>query len=577
MTRTTRILMPFAAVAALALAAAVPAGLRGTGPNSTSIPTTGQSLTIQITDPVNYSPLLMPPASMDVTGVCAIGEMPPGSFNVLYVVDVSGSTDADYMLDPANAMSYVDADCDGFGSFAVPDLGDDMNGDREPGETLDGEISGVLALNASLAEVPDVRVGVVAFASGALAADVDPARPNSGRIRQVFTTPLADRDFNGVVDVEEVLRSLRSEHARGGSIGEFTRVRQSVLGNNTGFPAALAVVNDTMALFPADGRRVVFYLSDGYSNVGGRCIDGACEAALDATVSAGMIVNTVGVGLASDPEDLAYVAARTGGTFVQVDDPSELSTVLPGLNPAGIDHVEIDGAVMPVDPLGTFTTVVECTEPGTMIVTATCVADDPDATRTSADVTLECMELPEVCDDFVDNDGDGLIDCLDPDCPCPGIGKDPSVIRFYKCKPGRDYVSIHGSIPLCDGDALTTEPLGLLLTNVHGVVYKAELAPGLLKRVGTHRWLYYDRNAARAHAGVELLEVRYYPHEGIYTFAFKAYGDLAPVATEALMAIQLKVGSEMFVLESVWKRRSYGWKLELPKGSTPPAPCVPGS
>jgi hypothetical protein len=461
MLRSTAVVRAFVAAAAgVTWAAAVHAGVLGTGPNSTSIPSTGQSLSIAITSPVDYSPLLMPPASMEVDGVCAVGNMPGEAFNVLYVVDVSGSTDRDHMIDPAQNVAYVDADGDKVGSFIAPDPGDDLNADGEAGEILDGELSGVIALNASIASTPDVRVGVVVFASDASATDVDPAIPNSGRVRQVFTAPpLADRNANGVADIEEVLRSLRSEHRAGGSVGVFTRVRRSTLGTNTNFSAALATINETLARFPAGGRGVVYYLSDGRSNVGGRCFTGACDDELDAAVAGGTIINTVGVGLSSDPEDLEFVADRTGGTFVKVDDPSDLATVLPGLLPAGIDRVEIDGTVMPLDPLGTFSTVVECPAPGSFTVTATCFADDPDATAIAADLTLECVALPEVCDDFVDNDGDGLIDCLDPDCPCAPIGKDPGFIRFRPADPGHDYVSIHGSIPLCDATALTTEPL----------------------------------------------------------------------------------------------------------------------
>lgn len=576
MMHPTKLVMLFAIAASVAWAAAVSAGVMGTGPNSTLIPSTGQPLSIAITSPLDYSPMLMPPASMEVTGVCVVGEIPAGSFNVLYVIDVSGSTDASYMTGPAHSIAYVDANGNGLGSFAAPDPGDDFNGDGEAGETLDGEISGVLALNASLPEDPDVRVGIVAFASKASATDVDPATPNSGRVRQVFTAPpLTDRNVNSVPDIEEVLRSLRSEDAAGGSVELFTRVRRSALRNNTNFSAALATVNDTLAEFPADGRTVVFYLSDGRSNLGGRCFTGACEDELDTAVAAGTIIHTVGVGLASDPEDLEFVADRTGGTFVQVDDPGELSTVLPGLTPAGVDRVDVDGTTMPLDVLGTFSTVVECPVPGSFTITATCFADDVDVTQTAADLTLECQALIEICDDFIDNDGDGLIDCLDPDCPCAAIGKDPGVIRLRPRDPGHDYLAVHGSIPLCDGTALTTEPLGVLLTNANGVVYMVELPAGLLTQVGTFRYRYRNPAARREHWGVERLDVRYFARRGIYTFRFKAYGDLAPMATEAMMALQLKVGSEMFLNVSEWQRRSHGWRLMLPPRAAPPIGCMP--
>ena len=92
-------------------------------------------------------------------------------------LDVSGSTDLDFMI--SNSIAYVDADGDGVGSFAAPDPGDDFNGDGEAGETLDGEISGVLSLNLSIGNPSNVTVGAQAFASSAEGADVLPTAPNT--------------------------------------------------------------------------------------------------------------------------------------------------------------------------------------------------------------------------------------------------------------------------------------------------------------------------------------------------------------------------------------------------------------
>src|SRR5262245_1914664 len=202
----------------------------GPGPNSQTIPSTGQSLSVLISAPPNGSSVPMPPGTAEVRGNCAIGSVAGQPINVVYAVDVSGSTDLNYMV--ANSIPLVDAN----GNHVSGDAGDDVNGDGERGDVLDGEIAGVLAVHASTGH--PVNVGVVAFATNASAADVNPAAPNTLPISQFFATPpLVDRNGLGGPDIIEVLRSLDSNHntPTGGQIGKFTLVSRSTLGNNTRF------------------------------------------------------------------------------------------------------------------------------------------------------------------------------------------------------------------------------------------------------------------------------------------------------------------------------------------------------
>ena len=361
----------------------------GPGPNTTTIPGTGQNLGVVITAPPNNTQVPIPPGTQLVEANCAIGSVPGQPINLLYVVDVSGSTDRTYMQQ--NGIQLVDANGDG-----VITALDDYNGDGEAGETLDGEISGVLALNASIGNPLTVRVGVTAFASSSVNADMGPA----GGDQKFTVPPQNDANANLRSDVEDVLRSLRSEHPSGGTIGQFTAKGPGSIGNSTDFIDALTTMNATLAAFHRPGPTSCTSCPTGSRTRGYACTGGnptgACLAALNTAVAAGTKIYTVGVGASADPADLACIANYTGGTFVQVTDPSDLAAVLPSITPKGIDHVEIDGVTVPIDGLGNFDMTVPCpgnSPPQPFTVTATCVATDEASTTIEACITLTCYNL----------------------------------------------------------------------------------------------------------------------------------------------------------------------------------------
>ena len=361
----------------------------GPGPHDTVIPSTGQRLSVVITQPPEGGTVPLDPGTTALKAQCALGAVPPQTFNVLYVIDVSGSTDRAYM--EAFGIPLVDVNGDGIPGGP----GDDVNGDGQAGDTLDGELAGVLALNASLGTEATINVGVVAFASQAGTADVDPADG-----LQVSTGLRTDHDGDGTPDIVQVLRSVDSSYLNpaGGRIGLFTPVPPSVIGTQTNFAAALAAANAALAGFPTADRNLVFFLSDGRSTAGNRCVDGDCASQLAAAAAAHTVVNTFGIGTAIDDVDLRFIATQTGGSFTAVPQPERLSTVLPVVAPAGLDRADVNGLPVALDALGRITVPLTCVDRTPFTTTVVCVATD--GATIAADVTVQC----------VGHCGDGIVD-----------------------------------------------------------------------------------------------------------------------------------------------------------------------
>lgn len=379
-------------MAALVLGLAIiPGAAFAVNPNSTTIPSTGQSLDIQIDSPPDgVTVAALDP--VDVTGVVGIGGLATDA-NVVYVVDVSGSTEFNSGLD-----------CDGSGDAT----GDDFNGDGAEGTTLDCEISGVIALNDSFGSLTGVDAGIVPFGSSAVVADVDPAAG-----QQDFTRPLdVDNNGNSTPDLEEVLRSLDV-----GAVNQFTAFS---FASGTDFDDALTSMNAAFAGQPAGEDNIAFFLSDGEGSLAT-----GPGTPLQAAIDAGTIVNTYAVGSAvtgecDAGEQLEVIASSTGGTCTVVADPADLAGTLGGSTPAGIDRVEvsIDGGppiLATLDALGNFSATIpaaDVTGP-THLIEATVFADDPDATSVTADVTINVQGASTATINVlkqVDSDPDGAFD-----------------------------------------------------------------------------------------------------------------------------------------------------------------------
>src|SRR5262249_2277451 len=113
----TRRLQAIAVVAGvLTLVALASASLFGPGPNSIPVPSSNQTLTVAITGPANNSTITVPPGSATLQGNCQISPAQSNcstgtTVNVIYLVDVSGSTDLTYMTQ--NGIPQVDANGNG--------------------------------------------------------------------------------------------------------------------------------------------------------------------------------------------------------------------------------------------------------------------------------------------------------------------------------------------------------------------------------------------------------------------------------------------------------------------------------
>ena len=186
----------------------------------------------------------------------------------------------------------------------------------------------------------------------------------------------------------------------------------------------------------------------------------------------------------------------------------------------------------------------------------------------------------EVCDNLLDDDGDGLIDCLDDDCDaivgptcsdqcvvvsaCKGIGRTKAKIRFA---PGsqdqfmlRSQVVVSAAVvnPIVDG-------FKLLLSNANGPIYRAELLPGdiVFRRPGRYR--YIDRTAKAgpgerdglAQVSIMVKEV---DGQDMYVFRVKAWNDLS-LATLSEMTLQVTGVDDVATLTTGWGQRSNGWRL----------------
>jgi len=156
--------------------------------------------------------------------------------DVVFVIDVSDSTSSNFRGTPVG----------------------DQNRDGRSNTILDAEIAGFIALNRNLVDrglstVADVSI--VAFGTSAFIIDLDPTTPGV----QVTTKAGADKNGNGIPDVEEALSGLRSS-----GLTNFERALQE----------AIAVLQ-SLGTAPENGN--VIFLSDGEPTTGGEYLDEATQ------------------------------------------------------------------------------------------------------------------------------------------------------------------------------------------------------------------------------------------------------------------------------------------------------------
>jgi hypothetical protein len=303
-------------------------------------------------------------------------------------------------------------------------------------------------------------------------------------------------------------------------------------------------------------------------------------------------------GLVDDPDD-----EQSGGTIVfSLPEPATLRS----MRIVDVDINEPDGflelflaasgtSVIPIPPLGNNSAqTIEIVDAplvdgfAVYLFSSGAIDDiaiDEDLPRDD-DTGDECpVPNSEICNNGIDDDGDGRIDCADPDCPlgiatcgedgeevppCERIRRDPAKIRFDTHATGADSIKVHGRFFLHSDVELGVEGFSLLLTNVRGVVFHGTLAEGELhrKRGGKGRYVFVDRQARNGGPGdadnLFRVSVRVRNVDGLpaAVFRVRAYGDLS-LATERLMTLQVTIGDDVAVLEAPWRERSRGWVLRL--------------
>ena len=191
---------------------------------------------------------------------------------------------------------------------------------------------------------------------------------------------------------------------------------------------------------------------------------------------------------------------------------------------------------------------------------------------------------PETCNNGIDDDGDGFIDCADVDCqssqetcgancqlvpPCGCIFRDPAFVKLYQ-PPWLDYFKLHGRL-LVDPGMIVPEDVGfrVILSNANGVIYDANLPPAELRDFSPKlRWV-YKNNLAKDGAdpvtpwqGLSRVKMKVRRIQGVEFLAFKikSYGDY-DLATLPEMTTQVYTAGGVSSLTASWRPTKSGFKL----------------
>ncbi|WP_395708025.1 Calx-beta domain-containing protein [Reyranella sp.] len=322
--------------------------------NSGTIVSTGQTLGISLTAPDASSSTSEAASGL----VSRSGGSGTGQYNIAFVVDRSGST--------ASTFS---------GAKTVADL----NGDGTANTVLDAEIAGFEAVLASINSLGlgSATIAVISFESGAAT--------------NLVTTAGADANKNGVLDVVEALRGLKT-------------------GGSTNYEAGLQQAEAFYKGAPS-GQNVLFFLSDGQPDSTTAYAD---EVSRLLAAKVGIQAFGVGSGASAGPLDLVD-DGLANNTATIVLDPSQLTSGLlgGGVKLAEIARVEllVNGVVVQtIQPNQLVQTPLGLQYTGTLTglsvssseqITARVIATDAAATTIATTQTLEVLSgsTVQLCDD----------------------------------------------------------------------------------------------------------------------------------------------------------------------------------
>ena len=248
-------------------------------------------------------------------------------------------------------------DCDGDGTAgqgaARVQGQDNANGDHYVGNTLDCEISGVTALNSTLANSSgDSKVSLEKFNSTAEAVDLDGSDTNGST--QLFAAPGEGAGAKPLVVA--AADKLKTINTRG-----------------TTFDSPVTTALQTLKSAPA-GPKYVMFLTDGKGK--------AAPATLNALKASGVKLRSFAIGNdggCRTAGDLAKLAEVTGDSCFSVSDPASLSATLADNAPPAISSVQVSvGAktfAANVDLTGGWSTTVRLAN-GTYTARATATLSD---------------------------------------------------------------------------------------------------------------------------------------------------------------------------------------------------------
>lgn len=227
----------------------------------------------------------------------------------------------------------------------------------------------------------------------------------------------------------------------------------------------------------------------------------------------------------------------------------------------------------------------QCDNPDDPNCTAGCVALAGACGNGLIEGNEQC-EAPslEICNDAADNDGDGMIDCADPDCtggsqinPQPSCGAtctevpackpildDPSIIRISE-DPKRNLFKFHGRV-IAHPDVIdpVEQGWGLVVSNEEGIIFSGAVLPGDM-RCKKLNCKFKDVGARRGTAirdGIFKLGTRFKKVDGewSYVFTVKVIADMSRATLERMTTQVYGVGDIGF-LTSDWTRKGNGWIL----------------
>jgi hypothetical protein len=215
---------------------------------------------------------------------------------------------------------------------------------------------------------------------------------------------------------------------------------------------------------------------------------------------------------------------------------------------------------------------------------STCVCGDSEITGEEDCDPPAMAGTFEDCNNGLDDDLDGAIDCRDKGCkpgarepicsenceldePCDVFIRDPARIAFNR-EGGPDEIYIHGRIPMSGEFKRVARGVVFELSNQFGAIYRASLGPGDMRAAVAGRFFRFrDRDAEllgeiSSRGGIDSVRLRTRRFGGVkfIVFTIRAYGDLK-AANHFRMTTKLSAGPEVGYLTADWEATPRGWVL----------------